>query len=78
MAKAAVEMAGWDLAARAEGVSLSQKLGGEREYIPVGVSVGLKPTDAELHDQVQGYIEEGYARVKIKIKPGRDLSLIHI
>ena len=76
MAKAAVEMAGWDLAARAEGISLSKKLRGEREYVPVGVSVGLKPTDAELHDQVQGYIEEGYARVKIKIKPGRDIEML--
>ena len=76
MARAAVEMAGWDLAARAEGVSLSQKLGGEREYIPVGVSVGIKPTDDELHDQVQSYIEEGYARVKIKIKPGRDIEML--
>lgn len=44
--------------------------------MPVGVSVGLKPTDAELHDQVQGYIEEGYARVKIKIKPGRDIEML--
>ena len=76
MAKAAVEMAGWDLAARAEGVSLSKKLGGEREFVPVGVSVGIKPTDAELQDQVQGYVEEGYARVKIKIKPGRDIEML--
>jgi len=76
MAKASVEMAAWDLAARAEGISLSQKLGGEREVVPVGVSVGLKPTDEELHEQVQGYIEDGYARVKIKIKPGRDIEML--
>ena len=76
MAKAAVEMAGWDLAARAEGVSLATKLGGERDVVPVGVSVGLKPNDEELHEQVQGYIDDGYARVKIKIKPGRDVEML--
>ena len=76
MAKASVEMAGWDLAARADGVSLSKKLGGERTVVPVGVSVGLKKTDEELHEQVQSYIDDGYARVKIKIKPGRDIEML--
>ena len=76
MAKAAVEMAGWDLAARAEGVSLSQKLGGDRDVVPVGVSIGLKATDEELHENVEGYLDDGYARVKIKIKPGRDIDML--
>ena len=76
MAKAAVEMAAWDMAARAEGVSLSAKLGGERAAVPVGVSVGLKPDDDALHRQVQGFIDDGYARVKIKIKPGRDVEML--
>lgn len=76
MAKAAVEMAGWDMAARADGVSLSRKLGGTRTAVPVGVSVGLKPTDEALHEQVAGFIDDGYARVKIKIKPGRDVEML--
>lgn len=76
MAKAAVEMAAWDMAARADGVSLSKKLGGTRDAVPVGVSVGIKPTDEALHEQVQGFIEDGYARVKIKIKPGRDVEML--
>ena len=76
MAKAAVEMAGWDMAARADGVSLSQKLGGTRDQVNVGVSVGLKPTDEALHEQVEGFIADGYARVKIKIKPGRDVDML--
>ena len=76
MAKAAVEMAGWDMAARMDGVSLSKKLGGTRTEVPVGVSVGLKPTDGELHDAVAGYLEDGYARIKIKIKPGRDVEML--
>jgi O-succinylbenzoate synthase len=76
MSKAAVEMAGWDMAARADGVSLSKKLGGTRDAVPVGVSVGLKPTDEALHEQVAGFLEDGYARVKIKIKPGRDVEML--
>jgi O-succinylbenzoate synthase len=76
MAKAAVEMAAWDLAARMDGVSLSAKLGGSRRAVPVGVSVGLQKTDEALHSKVAGYVAEGYARVKIKIKPGRDVEML--
>jgi len=76
MAKAAVEMAAWDLAARMDGVSLSKKLGGTRSAVPVGVSVGLQKTDEALHEKVAGYVDEGYARVKIKIKPGRDVDML--
>jgi len=68
MAKAAVEMAGWDLRARAEGRSLSAVLGGTRTSVPVGVSVGLKP--------VVEYAGLGYRRIKIKIKPGRDVAML--
>lgn len=76
MAKAAVEMASWDLAARMDGVSLAQKLGGTRAAVPVGVSVGLQKTDELLHEKIAGYLEEGYARIKIKIKPGRDVEML--
>lgn len=76
MAKATVEMAAWDMAARADGVSLSKKIGGTRSAVSVGVSVGLKPTDEALHEQVAGFIADGYARVKIKIKPGRDIEML--
>lgn len=76
MARAAVEMAGWDLSARLAGVSLSAHLGGIRERVPVGVSVGIQGTDEALLRQVEGYIDEGYARVKLKIKPGRDLDML--
>lgn len=76
MAKAAVEMAAWDLAARMDGVSLSRKLGGTRDAVPVGVSVGLQKSDDLLHEKVAGYVAEGYARVKIKIKPGRDVEML--
>lgn len=76
MALAAVEMAGWDLAARLDGVSLAEKLGGVREAVPVGVSIGLQKSDEALHEKVSGYLEEGYARIKIKIKPGRDVEML--
>ena len=76
MAKAAVEMAAWDLAARMDGVSLSRKLGGTRAAVPVGVSVGLQKTDEALHEKVAGYVEAGYSRIKIKIKPGRDIEML--
>jgi O-succinylbenzoate synthase len=76
MAKAAVEMAAWDMAAKAAGVSLSAKLGGTRAAVPVGVSVGLQGSDEALHEKVAGYVADGYARVKIKIKPGRDVEML--
>ncbi|MEX2465787.1 MAG: o-succinylbenzoate synthase [Gemmatimonadota bacterium] len=76
MARAAVEMAGWDLAARMEGVSLASLLGGERAAVPVGVSVGLQRTDEALLERVAAFVADGYARVKIKIKPGRDVEML--
>jgi O-succinylbenzoate synthase len=76
MAKAAVEMSAWDLAARMDGVSLSKKLGGTKTTVPVGVSIGLQKTDEALHEKVAGYLAEGYARIKIKIKPGRDVAML--
>jgi len=76
MAKAAVEMAAWDLAARRDGLSLSAELGGTRASVPVGVSVGLQRTDEALHAKVGGYVAEGYARIKVKIKPGRDVEML--
>ena len=76
MAKASVEMAAWDLAARMDGVSLSRKLGGTRSAVAVGVSVGIQKSDEALHEKVAGYVAAGYARVKIKIKPGRDVEML--
>ncbi len=76
MAKAAVEMAAWDLAARVHGRSLALELGGERGDVPVGVSVGIQPSDEALMDKVEAYLAEGYARIKVKIKPGRDAAML--
>lgn len=76
MARAAVEMAAWDLHARLLGVGLAEALGGRWRAVEVGVSVGLQPDDDALLRQVEGYLERGYRRVKIKIKPGRDVGML--
>ncbi len=76
MAKAGLEAALWDGFAKAQGQSLAQMFGATRERIPVGVSVGLQTTPAALVKRVGQYLAEGYARIKIKIKPGRDVELV--
>lgn len=73
LAKAGVEMALWDLLGKRSGKSLRQMFGGERSRVEVGVSVGLQESPAVLVKTVQKYVENGYARIKIKIKPGRDV-----
>lgn len=76
MAKAAVEMAGWDLEAKRRGVPLGELLGGTAFGVPVGVSVGIQRTDDALLAKVEGYLAEGYRKIKIKIKPGRDVEVL--
>jgi o-succinylbenzoate synthase len=76
MAKASLEMAVWDLFARRAGVPLYRLLGGRGGTIPAGVSIGLQRNASELVDTVAREVEAGYRRVKIKIKPGQDLSLV--
>ena len=56
------------------GQPLQSLLGGERERVPVGVSVGLQASPQALVETVAGYLAQGYRRIKIKIKPGRDVE----
>lgn len=74
LAKAGLEMALWDLEGQVTGQPLQKMLGGVRRSVEVGVSVGLQATPKVLVDVVGGYLEQGYERVKIKIKPGRDVE----
>ncbi len=74
MAKAGLELAVLDAALRAEGRSFGAFLGVDRDRVPSGVSVGIQRDPAALVDAVGGYLDEGYARIKIKIKPGRDVD----
>lgn len=73
MAKAAVEMVWWDLTGKRQGLPLRRMIGGEREKVAVGVSVGIQASPAALVETVKSYVHQGYQRVKIKIKPGRDI-----
>jgi O-succinylbenzoate synthase len=74
LAKAGVEMALWDLRGKLEGRSLREMLGGIRDRVQVGVSVGLQSSPDVLVKTVAKYLEAGYGRIKIKIKPGRDVG----
>jgi o-succinylbenzoate synthase len=74
MAKAALEMAAWELAARQRGVALAALLGGERRTIEVGISLGIQESTAALIEKARASLERGYRKVKIKIMPGRDLA----
>jgi O-succinylbenzoate synthase len=74
MAKAAIEMAVLDAELRARGVSLGQYLGAVRPEVDCGVSVGIHRTLPELLETVGGFIEQGYRRIKLKIKPGWDVE----
>ncbi|MED1725281.1 o-succinylbenzoate synthase [Brevibacillus parabrevis] len=74
MAKSALEGAVWDLYAKMNGLSLSRALGGTRTTIDVGVSIGIEPTIEKLLERVDGFIRDGYKKIKVKIKPGFDVE----
>ena len=75
MAKAGLENAVWDLEAQARGVSLSSLLGGVRETIPCGVSIGIQSSLPVLMDKIAIEVEAGYQRIKLKCKPGWDTKI---
>lgn len=76
LARAGLEMALWDLIGQIEDRSLSELFGGRMARVPVGVSVGLQPDERTLLRVVEGYLGDGYRRVKLKIKPGMDNQLV--
>ena len=76
MAKAGHELAFMDLAARSRGVSIREAIGGTRERVPVGVSLGIEKDVATLVEQVLTHVGQGYQRIKLKVKPGWDLDVV--
>src|SRR5437867_6940766 len=74
MAKACLEAAVWDAEAKQNGIPLSQLLGGTRDEIASGVSIGIKDSLDELVATVKKELAAGYQRIKIKIKPGKDFE----
>ena len=74
MAKAAIETAFWDAEAKQKNLPLAKLLGGTRDEIPCGVSIGIQPTITGLVAKVEEALAAGYQRIKIKIKPGLDVE----
>lgn len=75
MAKAALENAVWDFEAERQQVPLATMLGGVREKIACGVSIGIQPTLEQQLAEVEREVEAGYQRIKLKCKPGWDVSV---
>lgn len=76
MAKASLEAALWDLQAQQKGVPLWKLLGGKREKIPCGVSIGIQDHPDTLLRKIETELKSGYRKIKIKIKPGWDVDLV--
>ena len=76
MAKAAIEMAVLDAQLRATNQSFADFLGATRTHIPSGVSVGIHDSTDDLLAAVQGYVDDGYVRIKLKIEPGSDIDQV--
>lgn len=76
MAKAGIEAAIWDLDAKRQSMSLSQRIGGVRDAVRVRVSVGLQESTDALVQRVGSFVDQGYTQIKIKIKPKHDIVLL--
>lgn len=76
MAKASVEGAWWDLYAKKKEQPLAKLLGGKKKEIEVGVSVGVQVSVGAMLEQIEAYLTQGYRRVKVKIKSGKDIEII--
>jgi o-succinylbenzoate synthase len=74
MAKGSLEAAIWDAEAREKATPLWKLIGGVRDEIACGVSIGIQKDDDELVAVVERELATGYQRIKIKIKPGRDIE----
>jgi O-succinylbenzoate synthase len=76
MAKAALELAFWDAWSKAQGISLSAALGGDKQRVPTGVSIGIQPTVRDLLGEIDKFLDLGYRRIKIKIEPSWDVDVV--
>ena len=76
MAKAAIEMGMWGVEAERLGIPLARLVGGTREEVDVGISLGIQETPDALVERARAALAQGYRKVKIKIKPGRDVEFV--
>ncbi len=80
LAKAAVDAAAWDITAKRDGLSFAHKLVepygvSPRSRVEVGVSIGIQPSIDETLLAIEGFLQKGYQRIKLKIRPGHDIEL---
>jgi O-succinylbenzoate synthase len=78
MAKAAIENACWDLEAKRQQLPLWKLLGGVKNELRCGVSIGIQDTPEALLELIEREVAAGYQRIKIKIKPGWDLNIVEL
>jgi len=76
MAKSGLEVAFWDIYSRVKGQTIASLLGGKRKAIVSGVSIGMKDTVDQVIADAEAFLEKGYQRLKIKIKPGKDVEVM--
>jgi O-succinylbenzoate synthase len=76
MAKSGIENALWDAEAKLAGIPLARHLGGTLEEIPCGVSLGIRENPGSLVAKVEEELRSGYQRIKLKIKPGKDVEFV--
>ncbi|MBC7789895.1 MAG: o-succinylbenzoate synthase [Anaerolineae bacterium] len=76
MAKAAIEMGFWELDARLHGIALAERLGGTRERVVTGISLGIQQTPDELVQRARRARADGYRKIKLKIMPGSDIDFV--
>ncbi|MGH7501826.1 MAG: o-succinylbenzoate synthase [Longimicrobiales bacterium] len=76
MAKAALEMGCWTLEAERRGIALAELLGGVREWVPVGISLGIQASPEALVERARAAYDAGYRKIKLKIAPGADVEYI--
>jgi O-succinylbenzoate synthase len=76
MAKAVVENALWILRAQQMGISLAEMLGNRRDRLPAGAGVGIQDTKEDLVGLISQYVSQAYPKIKMKIKPGKDIKFV--
>ena len=76
MARAALEMGAWGLKAVLEDIPLARLLGGTRAKVDTGISLGIQPSPEALVDKAAQALAEGYRKIKMKIRPGADITYL--
>jgi len=76
MAKAAIEMGCWALAAQRLGVSLATLIGGTRDRVATGISIGIQTSPDALVERARRAVADGYRKIKLKIQPGADVEYV--